>query len=289
MGRFQRSLALAKESFAVLRSNPQLAWFPVISSFVTVILTISFAIPLFLASGGFDGLQKADRFPPGYYAVLAVFYLLSYFIVIFFNVGLVSCAHASLSGSKMNVSDGLAAAGRRLPAILGWTLVAATVGLILQMISERSGIFGKIVVAIVGGAWNLVTYFVVPIIAIEQGSPIAAIKKSGSMLKRTWGENLIGQGGIGLVLLLFALIPVVPFVFACISQSPAAILIVLAVSVIYWLALAAVGSSLSGIYRTALYLYAETGTVPVVFDSEALQGAFRQGKPSVVNRWMGRG
>jgi len=288
MGRFQRSLALAKESYTVLRSNPDLVWFPVVSSIFTILLTISFMLPLYFAAGGAEGLKKTDHMPPSYYVVLAAFYLCSYFIVIFFNSALVSCAHATLSGGRMTFMGGIQAAAKLLPAILGWALVAATVGMILQLISERVGIVGKIVVAILGGAWNLVTFFVVPIIVIEHGSPVAAIKKSGSMLKRTWGENLIGTGGIGLVFFLLALIPIVPIVLACFTGSVAVILGAIGLAIFYWLVIATISASLTGIYRTALYVYAETGTIPSVYEAGSLQAAFRQGKPNIVNRIRGR-
>jgi hypothetical protein len=289
MGRFQRSYALAKESLVVLRSNPQLLAFPIVSSLFTIALTISFAIPFFLAAGGPEGFKDPKNMPPMYYVVMAVFYLLSYFIVIFFNSGLVSCAYASLRGEpNVTFAYGLREAAKRLPAILGWTLIAATVGLILQMISERSGIVGKIIVAIVGGAWNLVTFFVVPVIVVEQGSPVAAIKKSAGLLKRTWGENLIGGAGIALAFLFFMLIPVVPIILACLTGSVTAILITIGVSVLYWMLLATICASLTGIYRTALYIYAETGAVPAAFDAEALKAAFTVGKPNMVNRLRNR-
>src|SRR5579862_7278959 len=158
MGRFQRSIALAKESFEVLRSNTQLLLFPVVSSMFTIALSISFFLPLYLTSGGWKEQMHSEHMPPSYYAVLAAFYLCSYFIVIFFNVGLVSCAYASLRGERMSFGDGLKAAAQKLPAILGWTFIAATVGMVLQMISERSGLIGKIVVGLIGGAWNLITF-----------------------------------------------------------------------------------------------------------------------------------
>lgn len=287
MGRFARSLALAKESYAVLRSNPQLAWFPIVSSIFTIGLMISFIVPLYLALGP-GGLEKTDHLPPTYYAVLALFYLCSYFVVIFFNAGLVSCAYAGLRGEQMSFGEGIREAGKRLPAIFGWAVVAASVGMVLQMISERSGIIGKIVVAIVGGAWNLITFFVVPVIVVEHGSPIAAIKKSGAMLKKTWGENLIGNAGIGLVFFLLSMIPIVPFVLVCFTGSVTLILGVLAVAVLYWLVLATISASLSGIYRTALYVYATTGEVPNAYNAEVLQGAFKQGNPNIVNRWRNR-
>src|SRR5437762_10407388 len=97
MGRFARSMALAKESYAVLRSNPHLAWFPVISSIFTIGVTISFLLPLYFAAGP-ENLKNMEHLPPVYYVVLAAFYFCSYFVVIFFNTALVSCAIGSLRG-----------------------------------------------------------------------------------------------------------------------------------------------------------------------------------------------
>ncbi|HVT14004.1 MAG TPA: DUF6159 family protein [Fimbriimonadaceae bacterium] len=283
MGRFARSLALAKESYAVLRSNPQLTWFPVVSSMFTILLTISFMVPIYLSLGP-KGFDDTKQFPPAYYAVMAVFYLCNYFIVIFFNTALVTCAHSGLSGGKVTFGEGIAMALKRLPSILGWTLIAATVGMILQMISERSGIIGKVVVALVGGAWNLITFFVIPVMVVERTSPVAAIKRSGSMLRTTWGENIIGTGGLGLIFFLLAMIAIIPIVLAFALGGGLIGLVAICGAVVYWLILATLGASLSGIYRTALYVYAATGEVPQAYSSQAMQEAFRQGKPNVINR-----
>ncbi len=286
MGRFSRSIALAKESFAVLKSHPGLAWFPIISATVTVLLSIVFFVPVFLATGGhnLESLPKAIGYP-----VMFAFYMISYFVVIFFNAGLVSCAHDSLMGRPTSFNQGLSNAVRHLPAILGWTLIAATVGMVLHIISERVGLVGKIVVAVIGGAWNIVTFFVVPVVAVEHGSPIAAVKKSGSLLRKTWGENLIGSGGIGLALFLLMLMPVIPFVAVCFTGMPVLIMAVLGLSVIYWLGLAAAGASLQGVYRTALYIYAETGEVPQAFNRDAIVSAFQaRQKGKFVGYFRGR-
>ncbi|MEZ0327639.1 MAG: DUF6159 family protein [Fimbriimonas sp.] len=278
--RFSRSLALAKESIAVLRRTPSLMWFPVISGIVTLVLTISFFIPLYIITGGKD-LEKVN--PAVGYPVMALFYFVSYFIVIFFNAGLVSCAHDSLHGRDTSFGHGFQNAMRHLPAILGWTLIASTVGMILQMIAERSGIIGRIVVALLGAAWNIITYFVVPILVVEQGSPVAAVKKSGGMLKRTWGENLIGNGGIGFVLVFAALVPVLPMVIAF-AVAPVAGLVLLAISILYWLALGIAGAAMQGVYQTALYVYAETGTTPSGFSPEYISGAFTVKEPGMLDK-----
>lgn len=272
MGRIERSWALAKESLKVLRRTPSLVWFPVLSGLAAIGVTVSFVLPVFLATNGKD-LEKID--PVVGYPLLAAYYFLSYFVVIFFNAGLVACAHESLMGKETTFGDGLRAAVRRLPAILGWTLIAATVGTILQMISERSGLIGKIVVAILGAAWNLVSYFVIPIVVVERGSPIAALKKSSSMLKATWGENLIGNAGIGFVYFLLALAPI-PVVVLAFFLSPIAGAAALGVMLLYWLILAVIGASVSGVYQTALYVYATTGEAPQGFSQDSIANAFVQ-------------
>ncbi len=288
MGRFQRSIALAKQSFGVLHSNPQLLWFPIVSSIFSIAVSISFMLPMYFTAGGIQGMERTKHLPPGHYVVLGLFYFCTSFVVIFFNAGLVSCAYAGLRGERMTFGEGVAEAAKRIPAIFGWTLISATVGLVLQMISERVGIIGKIVVAILGGAWSLITFFVIPVMVVEHGSPIAAIKKSGSLLKRTWGENLIGSAGLGLIFFLYALVPVVAIVLSAFTGNLYLILISVALSVVYWIILATVAASLNGIFRTALYLYAETGQVPQAYTAEMLQFAFSQGKPNMVNRLRNR-
>lgn len=270
MERFSRSWALAKESWQVLRQTPSLIVFPIISGIVTVVLSISFLVPVYLATGGRD-LEEIN--PAIGYPVMFAFYLVSYFIVIFFNSGLVASAYDSLSGRPTSFGDGLNHAVRRLPAILGWTLIAATVGMILQMLSERMGLVGKIVVSLIGLAWNVATFLVIPVIVVEQGSPVEALKKSTGLLKKTWGENLIGQAGIGLAMTVLSLAPLIPVV-ALFMLSPIAGLIGLAVAVVYFLVLAAVGAAMQGVFQTALYVYAETGSVPSGFSSENITGAF---------------
>jgi hypothetical protein len=284
MGRFARSWALAKESWAVLQRQPGLMAFPLISGVVTLVITASFFVPLYLATGGQD-LERVNPYLG--YPLLAVFYLVTYFIVIFFNSGLVACAHESLSGRPTSFASGIDHAVRKLPAIFGWALIAATVGIILNIISERVGIVGKLIVALFGAAWNIVTYFVIPIIVVEQGSPVQAVKKSAGMLRKTWGENLIGQGGMGLVHTVLAFAPVIPLGILAFTGMLPLLLAVGALSVVYWLALAVVASAMQGIYQTALYVYAETGAVPSGYSSSSIVDAFKQGKglPPELNKY----
>jgi len=215
MGSFARSWDLARQSWGVLKRNPSLSVFPIVSSVVTLLLTISFFVPLYLI------LKPTDlkQMPPVGYVVSAIFYLVSYFVVIFFNVGLVHCARKALAGEPTTFSDGMKAASSKLGPILIWTLIAATVGWVLHTISERSGIVGRIIIAILGAAWNVLTFFVIPVLVFENVGPIEAIKRSGSTMSKTWGTSLIGNAGIGLAIFLLGLIPIPLIIIAVVTGS----------------------------------------------------------------------
>ena len=142
------------------------------------------------------------------YVVLFIFYLVTYTVTFYFQTALVGAAMIRLDGGDPTLRDGLRMATSRLPSIIGYALIAATVGMILRWISERAGIVGVIIIGIIGFAWNIATFLVVPVLVTENVGPIEAIKRSGGLLRRTWGEQLIGVGGIGIVfgLLFFVVV-----------------------------------------------------------------------------------
>lgn len=280
---WSRSWALARQSLAVLRSQPELSAFPIVSGIATLGVTVSFALPAYLAMAGKD---LSRGLPVIGYVLLALYYLLSYFVIVFFNVAMTKCVHAALRSGRMSFGEGLRAAKRHMPAILGWSLIAATVGMILNIVSDRLGIVGKIIVGLLGATWNVITFFVVPLLALEDRGPVTAVKESGMLLKRTWGERLIGLGGVGLAIFAVTLIPV-PFLILLASlQIWTAFAVFLVLSVLFWLTLATVGASLTSIYQTTLFVYATQGSVPAAFESSLIVGAFSSKPESKVSRLL---
>ena len=276
METISRSWALAKESFEVLRRVPSLVVFPILSSIATIIISISFFVPVYVITGGKD-LQKVR--PEVGYPLMFAFYFLTYFVVIFFNSAMVACAYEGLQGRGSTFAYGMSVARSRLGAILGWTVIAATVGVVLRTIAERTGLIGNIVVGLIGFVWNVGTYFVVPVLVIEKGSPIACIKKSTVMLKQTWGERVVASVGIGSAM---GLICVVGFfavfgglVLATAESMVALGIILIAIGIIYILVVVTIAAALQGIFQTALYVYAETGTIPNGFNPASVEGAFK--------------
>jgi hypothetical protein len=152
--------------------------------------------------------------------------------------------------------------------------VSATVSYVLQAIEERLGFVGAIISSLLGAAWQVVTFLAVPIIVFEDVGPIHALKRSGSLLKQTWGENIIGQGAIGLLAFLPMLAGVGIGVLGVASGTAVVAVPLVVVGVVIVLATVVVASALSGIYRTALYRYAVDGQVPVPFAGADMEHAF---------------
>lgn len=283
-GRFARSWALMKASANVLRSDKSLLMFPLASSICCILVVASFFIPI-LAMGTFAEAkldQGRHALTAGGYVLMFLFYLVQYFVIIFFNTGLAGAALARLRGEETSFADGMALARSRIVSIFGYALIAATVGLLLRLLQERLGLIGRLVVGFLGLAWTVATYLVVPVLASQDVGPTEAVSRSVSLLKRTWGENIIGNAGIGVVfgLVMFLAILVAALLVggAIASQSVALIVAAVAIVVIGFILLGLVQSSLQGIYAAALYRYAEEGVVGQGFDQAMLEQAFKPKK-----------
>ncbi len=277
--RMSNSWQLVKASFAVLRSDKELILFPIVSFVGMIIASVVFFIP-FAAAGLVDSLGGSDGRGVLGYVVLGLFYVVIYSITIFANSALIGAALIRLDGGDPTLSDGFRIASERAGKIVGYALIAATVGVLLRAISERSGIVGRIVIGIVGFAWNMATFLVVPVLVTEDVGPIDAVRRSGELLKRTWGEQIVGNFSIGGIFGLLAfgvmlLIGIPLFALIGSSGSPAMILLAVLIIVILMLGIGLVSSTLSGIYQAALYRYATGGEVGDFFDPELIQGAFK--------------
>ncbi len=277
--RLSRSWELVKASYAVLRADKELIVFPIVSLLGTIAVMIVFAVPMAIA-GSFGRL--ADNNTGIFeYVVAFLFYIVMYTVVIFSNAALTGAALIRLRGGDPTVSDGFRIALDHLGQIVGYAVIAATVGVLLRALRERGGLIGQIVAWIGGIAWNLATYLVVPILVVENIGPIEAIRRSTGLLKRTWGEQIVGNFSIGLVFGLLTLAAIllvgVPLI-ALASATGSVVIIVLAIAIVVLLvaAISLIGSALNGIYVAALYRFAsENAVADQYFSPELVQGAFR--------------
>lgn len=267
MGRISRSFELLGASLRVLGKDKELLVFPGIA----FVLTAAVAGTFF--AGAWDsGLAGNDPQLTGmHYVVIGLFYYAAYFLSIFANAAVVACAMIRLQGGDPTVQDGFTAAARRVGRIAAWALVAATVGLILRAIQDRSEVLGRVLATVAGVAWSALTFFVVPVMVMEDAPVGASISRSARLFRERWGETLTGTASVGIAVTLIGL-PFVPLVVGMLMQGSvrAAIL----VAMLVFGGLGVLGAAVTGIFSAALYRYAVLGDGGAGFSSDMLGGSF---------------
>jgi hypothetical protein len=274
MGRLARSYALFVASLRVLRAHKGLAWFTVLAGVAGLFVAGAFLTPAFFLSH--VEITDHGRLTAGSWVLLAAFYLVSAFVTIFFNAGLISQADVALRGGSPAVGAGLAAAAGRWPALLGWAGISATVSAVLRAIEERLGFLGSIISGLIGLAWRLTTFLVLPIVMLEGAGVKAGVRRSVELFRRTWGENAAGGAGIGLIGFILSLAGYAVLLLAgFLLGGTATVFVCLGLAIVWSVLVAVFTTTLSGIYQTALYRYAADGAVPGEFASVDFADAFR--------------
>ena len=180
--------------------------------------------------------------------------------------------------------DGIKAAFSHLGKLLQWSLLTATIGLILSMLESQArekggiiGMIGKFAVSLLGLAWAIVSTFVVPAIVLKNQGPIDALKSSTQAIKKTWGESLIKWFGLSTVKNAIMLIATIVFLAPGILSFGISIslsVFLIAIWIIVLSLVSIIFRSADMIFDTALFMYADTGKVPEVFTEDVIKGAF---------------
>lgn len=293
--KLQNSWELMKSSLRVIRDNPRLALFPVVSFLCTILLALFFLAPLIVLRAGHPGVvawienygwesggakQFQQAFGWLFYTYGGVIYLVSLFVAAFFNVAFYHEILRALSGEPVSVGNGLRFAQGRLGAILMWSLLAGTVGLIIRAIEERLGWLGKIMMGLVGTVWSVAAVFAIPVIIRRPDTnPLAVLRDSAATLKKTWGESLVGfvglqLGGAAIMFLTIIFVVVEVLAFAVLQQ----VWIMIAGGVLWLAAVLAISFFLgiaTHVYRCALYVYASEGVVPQSYTREMMDAGWK--------------
>lgn len=264
--RISRGWSLTKTSFKVLRLDPEILWLPLMAGVLMIVAVVgigfgAFGLGFFATEGSLLPLV----------ALFAIYFVV-YGITIFFNASVIEMATIRFNGGDPVIKDGLRKSWSRVGRIAQWALVAATVGVILRILRDqaRDNFLARLLVGVLAGAWNFVTFFVVPIAVFQDVGPIDAIKRSTGIMKRTWGESLTGMVTTSLLFFVLGLVGLIPVAIGFMLGSPTFFLAMLALAVLYWIVLAAVNSAIDGILVAALYKYANEGQLPQAFREEGV-------------------
>jgi len=280
VGRISRSIELLKQSWGVLKQDRELIWLPVLSAVSAALIAAAVLVPIALTQD-WDAIssqgETTNALGTGAYIALAVLALMLAFVSIFFRAALVSGAHERMTGGDPTVRSAIAGALERLPQLLSWAVITTIVGSILRAIEERSGFIGRIVINLIGMAWAVTTFLVIPVIVIENTGAVNSTKRSVELFRHTWGENLTAQVGFGLIgFLMF--IPL--FVLGAIGAAIGTLLgfVLIAAAVVAAIVLVTVLSALGGVFQTALYHYAVGTELVSTVDTGLLQDSFTRKK-----------
>lgn len=257
--KFSRSWSLVKYSAGVLRQDKELLVFPLLSSIAAILVALTF-VPLLMQTG-LAGEQGPTEASAGDYALMFALYLAEYFVIFFFNAALVGAALIRMDGGDPTVRDGLRIATSRIGSIFGYAMIAATVGVILRAVAERLGTIGQFIIGLIGLAWTVTTFLTVPVLVTRDIGPIDAVKQSATLLKKTWGENIIANAGLGFVFVLvyIAMMFVFAGLVALVQGSGPAVISVFVVAIVALVIVALIQGALQGIFSAALYRYAVDG------------------------------
>lgn len=284
---FSRSWQITKLSFSVIKKDKELLTFPVLSGIFSLLFLVAIIFPaLFLGPFLEQGVQ-GEWFE---FVLLFLIYLGLAFIATFFNVATVYIVKSRFEGGDATFKSSLGFAFSKIHLIFAWSVVSAVVGLILrviELIAQRirgaGGTILQIIRGILGVAWSILTLFVVPVLVYKGLGPIDAIKESAATIKKTWGESLIREIGLGLVQTIFIIIGIIVFVLLGIALSAVftyGLLVALFLGLIYVVLIILVFNIANTVYNTALYVYAQTGEIPDGFNSEVLANAFTKDETS---------
>lgn len=263
MGRIGTGWKLTKTSLGVLRQDKELLVFPLLSGLILILILGSFIGGIFLGVG-FEA-AVGGTWTWLFAVLMIVFYIVAFFVGLFFNAAIIGAATIRLEGGNPTLADGLRIARQNVKRIFLWALFAATVAMILRAIQERLGFLGKIIIGLVGVAWSLATYFVVPVLIYERLGPWAAVKRSAHIFKSTWGETIVGGFTMGAIFVLFGLVGILAPILGFLLGGMIGLLVGAIVLIVYWIILGLVASAASSILVAALYRYATTGKVSEEF------------------------
>ena len=275
MGRLRNTLHLAKTSWTVLKKDRELLWIPVLSFLASAaVLAVALVLVLVTLSVTSSDAQSGEAVNPAAIVVFVIAALAMGVISVFFNGALVAGAHERMTGGDPTVGSSVRRAFARIPGLVPWAILTTTVGLVLQALRERAGFLGRMVISMVGMAWEVVTFLTVPAIVIDNLGAIEGVKRSASLLRRTWGENIAARVGFGLLGFLL-MIPAAVVAGLFIASGVGVLAVVGIIVAVAWVAVVMVVlTALNAIFQTALYLYATTGVLPSGFEQAPLAQTF---------------
>ncbi len=274
--RISRGWKMTKLGVAVVRADPELMVYTFLSALFSLIaigaaISGSVGLDVIFSDPECVGEDCGSELAVGHMAIWFVFYMIVSVITVFWNAAIIASAYERLSsGTNPSFSYGIGQAMRCLPQILVWGVIAGTVGLFIKILEglARDGdaplalrFVAGFASFIIGIAWWIATFFVIPMIVLEKAGVLDSMGKSTELFERTWGEDVTSHVSTGILMTLCILL------LFCISVP---LMMLGDLGVILGIVILAVGilfavlffSTVEAVNRASLFYYAKTGQMP---------------------------
>ena len=272
--RISRGWRVTKLGFSVIRADPEIMVYMLFSGIMSMIA----AIGLLVVTGGMGFfLENEESSLAVGLAGTFIGYMAVAVITVFWNAAIIASAHHRLTtGENPSFSYGINQAMKRLPQIIVWGLISGTVGILIRSIESLSessnpavAALGMVVSWILRAAWWITTFFVVPMIVLDNLGVGESMSKSPELFKETWGENVVSMVGTGLIGFLVTML----IVLVCLPLFALGDLgIGLGILVIFGGVILSTlfFSACESVNRASLYHFAKTGQAPPLAEKYGL-------------------
>lgn len=271
---FKKSWELTKTTFKIINKDKRLFILPLFSVFFSILFVFSLIFPALFFENNLSIIT------------VFLFYIGVSFIATFFNVATVFLVKNIIEEKKVTLGKIFAFAFSKVGSILIWSILSATIGIILRIldkIAEKIGGIGKILIkvttSLIGGIWAFISIFVIPEIVYKNINPFMAIKESSLKIKKTWGENIIKNIGFGTIRFLLILFGIVVGLFGVLLIPSLTIAyIFFGIVVLYLIVITLYFNVANAVFNTALYVYADTGKMPFNYSEKTAKEIFIKNK-----------
>jgi hypothetical protein len=258
---------MIKQSYKTLKLDKELLLFPILSA-ICITSLLALGATFFLYDPLKELIQWNSMF---YYSFFFLVYIGLIFSGVFFNSGLMYCAHIRINGKDPKFIDGIRRSRKNIFKLFQWALLSGTILVIIGII-RQSGLIGKIISHFMSALWSFATYLVLPVMIMEEKGVDDSLEKSVSLLKQTWSENIVGSLTFRAVYVVLNFVVFLPIAAISNSIHMASIILpiyIIGISVGYLLLF-----TLEEIFKVVLYNYAISGKTIEGYDEEFMKNAF---------------
>ena len=253
--------------------------FPLLAFVSNIIMFGALSLTIFLAEPFWT--SESELRPVAGFALAVVVSLIVSFTHVLVQGSVMAAANQRYSGMEPTFASAFKEASEKIGPLALFSLVEATVGMILRAIRDNLKGVGNFISFIGGLAWAVASYFAIPAILFEGLGPIAAVRRSADIIKTTWGSALRVNVVAG-VLFVFAWIlaigGIVGGVYLAIGDpynyQLSTGFTVIGLSLVFSFGLALVQGSVMSYACVALYRYATGKPIPK-FDANLMATAFK--------------